>query len=204
MIANNRNMIHIAVTAAEAVSALVVGLDRHDWENRPPCTANGGDMVLTLPAGVDGRVEAHRIGLMTEPEDEEAIVDRFTSGNCAAFAHALWLVNGRSPAIQISVLVDEDGEPHSDEFPDCHTHVYVDTPDACWDVVGRRDPAEMAEDFSLISWTTIGPWGPEEFRRTFTGHGDEPLYCDDDEIARAIAHIRRHPERYTIFQGERA
>lgn len=203
MIATNTDHLMVTMTPADAVRALIDGMTLDP--NGPARSApSRGDMALGIPRGMTGHIPGAALTLLVEPEDEEAIVDRFTSGNCAAFAHALWLVNGRDPAIGISVLVDEDEDPHSEAFPHCHTHVYVDTPDAEWDVEGRRPPEEMADAFSVGSWSTLGPYEPEEFRRTFCGDEDEPLYCDDDEIARAIAHIRSNPQRYALFQGDQA
>lgn len=107
--------------------------------------------------------------------------DPFLHGHCAAFtiAAARALTAAGHSHVGISILIDECGEPNSDDGR-CVCHAYASTAEFDLDAGGVRDPDEMAQDMDADFYDVDGPFSEEEFLSGFCG--EEGLSVDRSMI----------------------
>lgn len=124
------------------------------------------------------------------PHDE--LVHLFLNGHCAAFAVAAAraLQEAGHDGVGISILVDEDGEPNSQDDR-CVFHAYASCEGFDADARGVRTAGDMADEYEVGRVGTDGPFTEDEFLRFFCD--EEGLEADPRWIIAAAEMIRRDP-----------
>jgi len=132
-------------------------------------------------------------------EHDAYLEDAFANGQCGAYAIAAaraLLAAGRDN-VGISILIDEDGEPNTDDDR-CVIHAYASAGPEDYDVEGRVEPNEMADRYDLISWDTDGPFEEKDFVSFFCH--EDALDVDLSWIETAAEWIARHPDRLSAHK----
>ncbi len=127
---------------------------------------------------------------------DEDLVDFFLNGHCAAFAIAATRAMhaaGRT-GVGISILVDEDGEPNSQDDR-CVFHAYASCDGFDADAKGIRTAGEMEDDYDVGPVEIDGPFDEEDFTSFFCG--DDGLEADPVWIGAAEDLIARNPSLIT-------
>ena len=131
---------------------------------------------------------------MNSPEHDAYLEDAFANGQCGAYAIAaarLLLAAGHRN-VGISILIDEDGEPNTDDDR-CVIHAYASCSEFDCDVEGVVDPEDMADRYGLQAYDTDGPFDESEFTSFFCH--EDALDVDLGWIDTASDWISRHPDR---------
>jgi hypothetical protein len=125
------------------------------------------------------------------------LVELFLNGHCAAYAIAAARALSKAGAtgVGISILIDEDGEPNTQDDR-CVIHAYASCDRLDYDAEGPRTPDEMADGYGLNAYDIDGPFSEEEFLRFFCGPADEHdgLEADPQWITAAEDLIARRPD----------
>ena len=125
-----------------------------------------------------------------DPLPDEDQVDLFLNGHCAAFAYGAWIALGNPTNVGISVLLDDDGEPNTDDGRRL-IHAFLSSPSYDIDARGLRSPAQMAEEYGLCAFSIDGPFPPPIFKAIFCGH-DGPFECEDHMVTMAVDFVQRN------------
>lgn len=129
---------------------------------------------------------------MTDHPDDEYLVDLFLNGGCASFAIGVWNHLGRPADAGIEVLFDDDGEPNTEDGRSA-VHAFWSDDTRKTDARGCRSDEAMADEYGLASYSSDGPYHPEEFLDVFCGP-DGPFEYDPQTAAMAEDFLSRHPE----------
>ena len=124
-----------------------------------------------------------------DPLPDEDQVDLFLNGHCAAFAYGAWLALGQPDGVGISVLIDEFGEPNTEDGR-CLIHAFLSSPAEDIDARGPRSPAEMAEEYGLCAFSVDGPFPSHAFKGIFCGN-EGPFECEDHMVTMAVDFVQR-------------
>ena len=124
----------------------------------------------------------------------------FLHGHCAAFAIAAAraLSAAGHAHVGISILIDECGEPNSDDGR-CVCHAYASTDEFDLDAAGVRDPGDMASDMDADCYDVDGPFSEAEFLSGFCG--EEALIADQSMIDVATHILATHAAFQAVIRG---
>lgn len=131
---------------------------------------------------------------MNDPEHDAYLEDAFANGQCGAYAIAAarhLSANGHSN-VGISILIDEEGEPNTDDDR-CVIHAYASCDKFDYDIEGIVDSEQMADRYDLNAYDVDGPFSEEDFISFFCH--EDALDVDMSWISVAEEWIAKHPER---------
>jgi len=131
-----------------------------------------------------------------EPMPDDDLVHVLLNGHCAAFAVAAaraMRAAGRT-GVGISVLVDEDGEPNSQDDR-CVFHAYASCDGFDADARGVRTARDMEDDYDVGRVEIDGPFTESEFLAFFCD--EDGLEADPHWITAAADLIVRDPSLIT-------
>lgn len=130
---------------------------------------------------------------MSDPTHDEHLRDLFMNGQCGAYAIAAAraLTQAGHKNVGISILIDENGEPNTDDDR-CVIHAYASCDLFDCDVEGVIDPEDMADRYDLLAYDIDGPFSEEDFISFFCH--EDALDVDMSWIDTAADLIARNPE----------
>jgi hypothetical protein len=123
---------------------------------------------------------------------DEDLIEAFLNGHCAAYAIAAAraLEAAGREDVGISILIDENGEPNSQDDR-CVFHAYASCTDFDADARGVRTAGDMADDYDVGGVELDGPFSESDLLAFFCG--EYGLEADPFWIAAADDLIARNP-----------
>ena len=115
----------------------------------------------------------------------------FMEEGCAVFAEALRrILSSMGIRSDIELMSNDDDEPWSDDIPYNATHVVLwcpKFPNKYIDVKGIRSPEEVADDFTMISWSM---YSLDRIEDIMSDDDDLPIYGNEQDIQKTMEWIK--------------